>query len=84
MNIRKDKSDYAPHDCTECGEPAYIPFAGPAQCTNWLCSRFDQKIWEEHVMSLDDTGDPVPEPMDIDEDAKTDPGFLLFPNILDD
>ena len=58
MNIRREQTDAAPHECTECKEPAYIGFTGPARCTNWKCSRFDQKIWEEHVMSLPDPGDP--------------------------
>jgi len=75
MNIRREQSDYAPHACTECGEAAYIPFHGMARCTNWQCNRFDHKIWEEHVMSLPDTGDPL-------DDEPTNPGFSLTDELL--
>lgn len=71
MNIRREQTDAAPHECTECKEPAYIPFSGAARCTNWHCSRFDQQIWEEHVMSLPDEGDPP----DIEDDEPTQPGL---------
>jgi hypothetical protein len=47
-----------------------------ARCTNWKCARFDQTIWEEHVMSLPDTGDP-----DIEDDEPTQPGFSLFDHL---
>jgi len=68
MNIHHEQTDYAPHKCTECGDPAYIPFTGPARCTNWKCNRFDLNIFKEHTMSLPDSGDPEPE-----EDIENDP-----------
>lgn len=65
------KTDAAPHDCTECGEPAYIPFHGPARCTNRGCARYDADIWKEHTMSLPDEETGVE--LEIDEDAPTMP-----------
>ena len=58
--MRKETTDAAPHECTECKEPAYIGFTGPARCTNHVCSRFDEQIWKEHVMAIPDEGDPEP------------------------
>lgn len=73
MKDLSKKSDAAPHDCTECGSPAYIPFNGPARCTGVsvasqrlfeACSRFDQQIYDEHVESCPD--ESVSVDLDVD------------------
>ena len=64
------KSDHAPNDCPECGEPAYVGM-NEVECTYYRCTHFHEKTWERHVMSLPDTGDPEEE-YEI-EDAPTQP-----------
>ena len=64
------KSDHAPHDCPQCGNPAYIGFGVNPKCTNLFCPWFDRETYVEHVLSLPDPGDPEE---DIDEEAETQP-----------
>ena len=66
------KTGSAPHDCPNCGSPAYIGGPGfPAQCTSRPCPFYSEDCWVRWVMELPDDGDPL----EIDEDAKTSPGL---------
>ena len=69
------KTGIAPHDCIDCGEPCYIPFGLSPLCTNRECQHFDEDTWVEHVLLLPD--DEIGVAFEIDEDAKTDPGWGL-------
>lgn len=87
MKDLSKKSDAAPHDCTECGSPAYIPFSAPARCTGvavsmdagWFvaCPRFDQQIYDEHVEACSETEDKLAAKLSEFVDEKTDPQINL-------
>lgn len=65
-----DHTDYTPHDCPQCGHPAYIGFATNPVCSNRDCQWFDTDTWVGHVMSLPDAGDPLDEIEDADTEPK--------------
>jgi hypothetical protein len=80
------KTPSAPHDCPQCGEPAYVGGPGmPAQCTQKGCIFYSEDAWVLHVLELPDVEDPF-------EDVDTEPnGFaawlpepkLSFPSLDD-
>lgn len=76
------KTGSAPHACPECGEPCYIPFGLPAECTNRECLFYSEDCWVRHVMELpDQTCGEGGEEFDI-EDEDTVP-FLKLPSLTD-
>jgi hypothetical protein len=68
------KTPSAPHDCPQCGEPAYIPFYGPAECTSRACPWFNLRCWSMHTMGLPDEEEG--EEFDIEEYEPTQPHGL--------
>lgn len=63
------KTPLYPHDCPDCGEPAYVGLGVPCLCSNPDCPFFDPK-------SLEDTGiDEGTE--DFLDDDKTDPQWTI-------
>ena len=57
-------ADYCPHECPNCGGPAYLGLGVPAKCIERGCVFYDEDTWVGWLMRLDDTGDP---PVDCDE-----------------
>ena len=68
MNIRREQTDHAPHECPECGEAAYIGMNN-VECTYYKCRHFHEDTWEAHILALPDEGDPP----DIEDDEPTQP-----------
>jgi hypothetical protein len=72
--------DYCPHECPNCGGPAYIggPLY-PAKCIEKDCVFYDEDTWVGWLMRLDDSGDPPPGCTEPDffalDDEPTNPGF---------
>jgi hypothetical protein len=73
------KTGSAPHDCPECGSPAYIPFGLPALCTNRECLFYSEDCWVKHVTELPDDEEGVE--FDIGEED-TNP-YLNMPQMQD-
>lgn len=71
-----EKSECAPHACTKCDAPAYLPFHGPPRCTSKRCEHYDQELWVEHIMSLPDSGDP-PEQLRLGYCEDEDTGLMM-------
>ena len=74
------KTGSAPHDCPDCGAPAYVGGPGmPCQCTNRECPFYSEDCWVLHVMELPD--EEVGQELDI-EDEDTQP-YLKIPSFQD-
>jgi predicted RNA-binding Zn-ribbon protein involved in translation (DUF1610 family) len=54
-----EQNNAAPHECPQCGEPAYLGFGIPAKCVQKGCLFYDAELWCEWVMLLPDVPDPV-------------------------
>ena len=72
-----EQNNAAPHECPQCGEPAYLGFGVPAKCVQKGCLFYDATLWSEWVMELPD----VPDPVSDFEDEKTDPYGITFAGI---
>ena len=78
------KTGSAPHDCPDCGAPAYVGGPGmPCQCTNRECPFYSEDCWVLHVMELPD--EEVGQEFDIEDDEPTVPdgGWLKMPSFID-
>ena len=74
------KTGSAPHDCPDCGAPAYVGGPGmPCQCTNRECPFYSEDCWVLHVMELPD--EEVGQELDI-EDEDTQP-WIKMPSFQD-
>ena len=71
-------SQVAPHQCVECGSPAYLPFSGGTKCTNMRCQHHDQDLWCEWL--LEDLPDEPQVELDIEvgDDEPTEPQLAFF------
>lgn len=75
-----DTTPSAPHECPNCGEPAYLGFGVPAECTNRLCPFWSQDCWVKHVMEIPD--DETGVEFEIEDDEDTLPGLYgRFPKV---
>ena len=77
--------EYCPHECPNCGGPAYIPGGErEAKCIERACVFYDADTWVGWTMRLDDTGDP---PVDCTEpdffDEPTQPNAAHYGSYLD-
>jgi len=58
-NFAGSPADYCPHDCPNCGGPAYVGGPEfPAKCVEKSCVFYDEDCYVGWIMRLDDTGDP--------------------------
>ena len=74
------KTPSAPHECPDCGEPAYIGFGLPAQCTSRECPFWSEDCWVKHVVELPD--EEIGVEFEI-EDEPTHPKLLGLPTLDD-
>ena len=72
-----EQNNAAPHECPQCGEPAYLGFGIPAKCVQKGCLFYDATLWSEWVMELPD----VPDPVSDFEDEKTAPYGITFAGV---
>lgn len=79
--VTEEKTGSAPHDCPNCGSPAYVGGPGmPTQCTSRVCPFYSEDCWVRWVMELPDEEEGVE--FEIEDDEDTLPGLYgRFPRV---